>query len=95
MYSRAIILLLLAIEVIQSCHVTPAGPEVETTGEYMIVLKDNITHSRYEAIVAEAFKESLNSKISKKIESPFVKLITAKLSKSGAHKVRMSQIYWF
>lgn len=80
----ALIILLLAVDVIQSQLVYSGVPGVETTGNYMIVLKDNITDSKYKDIKAEVLGKS---NISRTINGLFAKIIVANLSEEEAHKV--------
>lgn len=73
-------------------RVIRAAPDEETTGNYIVVMKENTTHSRFEAIADEVRKESSNLNISEKVESPIAKIVAAKLTEDGAHKVIYKQL---
>ena len=84
----ALIYLLTTVAVVQARRVIRADPGVETTGRYIVVLKSETSHDKFETIADEVRNESLNAAIFEKVEGPFAKIVTAELSEDGAHKVR-------
>ena len=82
-----IYLLITTVAVVQARRVIRAAPGVETTGRYIVVLKSETSHDKFETIADEVRNESLNAAIFEKVEGPFAKIVTAKLSEDGAHKV--------
>ena len=68
----ALIYLLTTVAVVQARRVIRADPGVETTGRYIVVLKSETNHDKFETIADEG---------------PFAKIVTAELSEDGAHKV--------
>ena len=83
-----IYLLITTVAVVQARRVIRAAPGVETTGRYIVVLKHETSHDKFETIADEVRNESLNAAIFEKVEGPFAKIVTAELSEDGAHKVR-------
>jgi subtilisin family serine protease len=82
------IFLLFAVEWAQSCQVVHhAAPGTKTTGNYIVVLNDETDHGGFEKIVDEIHKESPNSVIFEKTESPLIKMITANISAEAAQKI--------
>lgn len=75
------------IAVIHSRRVVRAAAGDETTGNYIVVLAANTDHSKFESIVDEVRKESADLGIRQKLEGPFGKHITAKLSHSAVNRV--------
>ena len=86
-----LVLLLSAVAVVQTRRVIRAAPGVETTGRYIVVLKNETSHDKFETIADEVRNESLNAAIFEKVEGPFAKIVTAELSEDGAHKVSSIQ----
>jgi hypothetical protein len=80
-------LLLVAVEIVQARRVIRAAPGIEKTGDFIVVLEDNTTHSGFETVVDEILKESPDSVIHEKIEGHFAKIISANISVSTAYKV--------
>ena len=85
-HAQAVILILLFSVVVQTRRVIRAAPGIPTTGQYMVVLANDTSHERFEAIAEEVQSNSLSSKI-QKIEGPFTKMIVAKFSIDEAHMV--------
>ena len=85
--SIALVLLLSIVAVVQARRVIRAAPGVETTGRYIVVLKNETSHDKFETIADEVRNVSLNAAIFEKVEGLFAKIVTAELSEDGAHKV--------
>ena len=85
---QVLILVLLFAAVVQTRQVIRAAPGIKTTGQYMVVLTQETSHERFEAIAEEVQSQSLSSEIHK-IEGEFAKVITTKLSVDEAHKVSL------
>jgi hypothetical protein len=81
-------LLLVAVEIVQARRVIRAAPGIEKTGDFIVVLEDNTTHSGFETVVDEILKESPDSVIHEKIEGHFAKIISANISVSTAYKLK-------
>ena len=79
--------------VAQTRRVIRAAPGAETTGNYIVVLKENTTHNRFEAIVDEVRNKSVDSKIFEKVESPIAKVVAANISEQSAHEVLYIRFY--
>ena len=82
----SILVFISATYVAQARRVIRAAPGAETTGSYIVVLKDNTAHSRFEAIADEVRKKSVDSKIFK-VESSIAKVVAADISEKSAHEV--------
>ncbi|XP_019861679.1 PREDICTED: uncharacterized protein LOC109590200 [Amphimedon queenslandica] len=74
---------------VDSSHQVPFLPdeEEETTGNYIIGLNVETSHSTFEHIANEVRKQSTDHKIVVKVEGPFAKIITAKLTEDQAKRL--------
>ena len=84
------LVVLLVVSLAEAQRVIRAAPGTNTTGNYIVVLHDNTTRSRYEALVEEIRKESVDSDLYEKVEGSFAKVIAAKITEDSAHKVHKS-----
>ena len=92
MHFQSLILVLLLTAVVRTRRVIRAAPGIETTGQYMVVLTPETSDEQFETIAKKIQSESLSSEMYK-MESPFVKIIVAKLSIDEAHKVSFIKDY--
>ena len=72
----------------QARRVIRAAPGIETTGRYIIVLRPETSHERFEAIAEKVKSESLISDIHT-VEGPFAKMIVTKISVDEAYRVSL------
>ena len=72
----------------ESPRVIRAAPREATTGNYIVVMEKETSHSTFEDIADEVKRESIDQKLSVKVEGPFAKILAAKLTKDAAHRVR-------
>ena len=68
-------------------RVIRAAPGEETTGNYIVVIEKETSHSTFEHIADEVRNESLDHRIAEKVEGPFAKIIAAKMTEEAAHRV--------
>lgn len=59
----------------------------ETTGNYIIGLNVETSHSTFEHIADKVRKQSTDHKVVVKVEGPFAKIIAAKLTEDQAKRV--------
>ena len=77
----------LAFADVEPRRVIRAAPGEKTTGNYIVVMEKETSHSTFEHIADEVRRESIDQKLSVKVEGPFAKIVTAKLTKDAAHRV--------
>ena len=87
--TKVLILVLLLVTAVQTRQVIRAASGIETTGQYMVVLRLNTSHERFETIAEKVQSQSLSSMLHK-IEGQFAKVIVANLSVDEAHKVSLN-----
>ena len=80
---------LLFISLVESRRVIRAAPGEETTGNYIVVVEKETNHSTFEHIADEVKNESVDHRIAEKVEGPFAKIIAAKMTEEGAHRVSL------
>ncbi|XP_019849379.1 PREDICTED: uncharacterized protein LOC100633843 isoform X3 [Amphimedon queenslandica] len=80
--------LLGGISYVESRRVIRAAPGEETTGNYIVVMEKETSHSTFEHIADEVRNESMDHKIAEKVEGPVAKIIAAKMTEEAAHRLK-------
>ncbi|XP_019849384.1 PREDICTED: uncharacterized protein LOC100638844 [Amphimedon queenslandica] len=75
----------------ESPRIIRAAPGEKTTGNYIVVMGKETSHSTFEHIADEVRRESIDQKLSVKVEGPFAKILSAKLTKDAAHRIALMQ----
>ena len=79
--------LLGGISLVESRRVIRAAPGDETTGNYIVVVEKETSHSTFEHIADEVKNESIDHRIAEKVEGSVAKILAAKLTEEAAHRV--------
>ena len=74
------VVLLGVASVVQSRRIIRAAPNADTTGCYMIKLRDDTSLERFDELVEYIKHKSMDNRIYGKVDSNMIKVITAKLS---------------
>ena len=86
--TRVLVIVLLFSVAVQTRRVIRAAPGSDTTGQYIVVLRTDTSHERFESIAENIKSHALDSDF-QKIEVPFAKMIVTKLSLDEADKVSL------